>query len=113
MRISEWRDRAACRGMDPNLFFPERGERVDRLRAICAACDVRAECLTFALEQRVTFGFWGAKTEHQRRRLRNVPRTDCACCGRPMLPTRANQRYCSTACRYEQKKVRERAKRAA
>ena len=43
-----WRDRAACFGMDINIFFPERGDRagIAAARAVCAACPVSDECLT-------------------------------------------------------------------
>lgn len=64
-----WHDRAACRGCDPDLFFPARGDSfgVREAKAICARCPVRAECLTYAVENREKFGVWGASTERSRR----------------------------------------------
>ena len=56
---SRWRDRAACRDADPDLFFPLLGESADPARAICAACAVRAECLTLARARGEQFGVWG------------------------------------------------------
>ena len=71
--IYPWSDQAACRGMDPELFFPERWElgwtdtRI--ARAICAGCPVCAECLETAL-QRHEYGIWGGTSEKQRIRMR-------------------------------------------
>ena len=70
---SSWRDRAACRGTDPDLFFPERGESADPARQICARCPVRQPCLVYALDKGIAHGVWGGLTERERRVLR-VPR---------------------------------------
>lgn len=43
---------------------------VRRARAICAACDVRSECLAFAIETDQAFGIWGGLLPQERRRLR-------------------------------------------
>jgi WhiB family transcriptional regulator, redox-sensing transcriptional regulator len=66
----EWRDGAACRGLDTNVFFPLTDEEADEAKAICAACPVREECLEFALLTRQDDGVWGGLTETERRRLR-------------------------------------------
>lgn len=72
---SDWRDRAACQGMDTNLFFPETYKPVSlpdqrRLRlavATCEGCPVRLECLAEAMTSpRRTFGIWGGLNENQR-----------------------------------------------
>jgi len=70
----DWRDDAACNGMDTELWFPagphpngaER-KRVRVAQEVCASCPVRMQCLTFATRtgQR---GIWGGLTEEQRRR---------------------------------------------
>lgn len=60
----------ACRGADPDLFFPAQGESLDPAKQICAECVVRDECLEYALEQRERFGVWGGTSERERRRLR-------------------------------------------
>jgi WhiB family transcriptional regulator, redox-sensing transcriptional regulator len=67
---SSWRDRAACRGTGPDLFFPERGESADPARQICARCPVRQPCLACALDKAITHGVWGGLTERERRVLR-------------------------------------------
>ena len=66
----EWRDDAACRGLDTNVFFPATDEEAAEAKAICATCPVREECLEFALLTRQDDGVWGGLTETERRRLR-------------------------------------------
>lgn len=71
----EWRPRAACKDLDPNLFFPigVTGPAVDQIAAaksICEGCPVRGECLDFAITTNQEFGVWGGTTEDERRVLR-------------------------------------------
>lgn len=66
----DWRQDAACRDLDTNLFFPATDEEAGRARAICATCPVREECLEFALATHQDDGVWGGLTETERRRLR-------------------------------------------
>jgi hypothetical protein len=72
-----WRDRAACRDVDPERFFPAAEDgpglraQVAAAKAICARCPVRAECLAEALA-RIPFGIAGGLTEHERRQLRRT-----------------------------------------
>ncbi len=63
-------DKAACLGLDPNLFFPDRGENIATAKAVCMSCQVRAECLEFALVECIKVGLWGGASERERRRLR-------------------------------------------
>lgn len=67
----EWRDRAACRGMDPDLFHPVSGDDVVLAQAVCLGCSVTGECLDFALANGMSTGVWGGRSERQRRRLRH------------------------------------------
>lgn len=75
MAARAWRDRAACRDVDPETFFPtaERGPvrdaEVVAAKAVCARCPVVAECLADALE-RLPYGVAGGLTEHERARVR-------------------------------------------
>jgi WhiB family transcriptional regulator, redox-sensing transcriptional regulator len=55
--------------MDPSLFFPSDGLGVLAAQAICAECPVKAECLEYALADRVDHGVWGGTSERQRRRI--------------------------------------------
>jgi WhiB family transcriptional regulator, redox-sensing transcriptional regulator len=68
----------ACRGADPDLFFPDRGESLEPAKAVCAECVVRDECLEFALAAGERFGVWGGTSERERRRIRRQRRTAAA-----------------------------------
>lgn len=67
-----WQDLARCAEVDPELFFPEKGERDgDLAKRVCAGCEVRAECLAWALAQPERIpGIWGGTSENERRRIR-------------------------------------------
>jgi WhiB family redox-sensing transcriptional regulator len=63
-----WQDLAACVGTDPDAFFPERGGLGIQARRICYGCDVREECLQYALEHRER-GIWGGTSEIARLKM--------------------------------------------
>jgi WhiB family redox-sensing transcriptional regulator len=65
-----WQDRALCAETDPEAFFPEKGGSTREAKRICTGCEVRAECLDFALGNDERFGIWGGLSERERRRLR-------------------------------------------
>ena len=65
-----WQDDANCLGVDPDFFFPERGASTREAKAVCAGCEVRADCLEYALVNGEKFGIWGGMSERERRRLR-------------------------------------------
>ncbi len=69
-----WRPLAACRGDDPELFFPGRGESTAVPQSICARCPVRVPCLEYALDANEKFGVWGGASERERRRIRRERR---------------------------------------
>ena len=64
-----WQDQANCMGVDPDLFFPERGASTREAKEVCRGCVVRTECLADALDNRIEFGVWGGMTERERRAL--------------------------------------------
>lgn len=65
-----WQDYANCRGADADLFFPERGASTRKAKAICAECEVKAECLDYAIDIGEKFGIWGGMSERERRKVR-------------------------------------------
>lgn len=65
-----WQDRANCTGANADLFFPERGASTRTAKSICRACDVREECLEFAISTGEKFGIWGGMSERERRKVR-------------------------------------------
>ncbi len=68
----DWQNYANCLGVDPDLFFPERGASTKEAKAVCQACVVREDCLEYALENSEKFGIWGGLSERERRRLRRA-----------------------------------------
>lgn len=65
-----WRKRAACRGIDVEIFFPEDDEaEAEAAKAVCEMCPVRQACLEHALAHREREGVWGGATERERRRI--------------------------------------------
>jgi WhiB family redox-sensing transcriptional regulator len=70
--VPEWQLDAACRGLDTDMFFPERGEPVEQARNVCRSCTVANACATFSLANGEKWGLWGAMSEADRRRVRKV-----------------------------------------
>jgi WhiB family redox-sensing transcriptional regulator len=66
---TSWRDQAACRGLDPDIFYPVSDDDADMAKAVCATCPVREACLEYALANRERDGIWGGATERERRRM--------------------------------------------
>lgn len=72
-----WRTRAACRGMDTNVFFPTDTRHAKTAQAICATCAVISECREFAIRHGCDHGVWGGLTERDRARL-HARRRSCS-----------------------------------
>lgn len=105
--VGEWREAAACRTADPELFYhpmdergPTRRKRDARAKKVCAACPVMADCLAYSLDEREVYGVWGGLSESERagvlgaRARKAAPvllgapdalPTVCVSCGRPMV----------------------------
>jgi WhiB family redox-sensing transcriptional regulator len=71
----DWREFAACRDTDPDLFFPVGTtgpaiEQIDNAKTVCRTCDVQAACLEYALVTNQDSGIWGGTSEEERRALR-------------------------------------------
>jgi WhiB family transcriptional regulator, redox-sensing transcriptional regulator len=69
-----WRQHAACRGVDPEVFYPVNEDEADVAKAICNVCSVRQTCLEYALTNREREGVWGGATERERRRIQRQRR---------------------------------------
>jgi WhiB family redox-sensing transcriptional regulator len=75
----DWVHRARCKDEDPELFFPvgstgPAATQADMAKAICFECDVRCECLEWALRTNQDSGVWGGTSEEERRALRRARR---------------------------------------
>ena len=65
-----WQRQANCMGVDPDLFFPERGASTREAKEVCRGCVVREDCLEYALANGEKFGIWGGLSERERRKIR-------------------------------------------
>lgn len=65
----EWADTAACKGLDPTIFYPVTDEDADAAKQICEVCPVKDICLEHAIEHREHNGIWGGATEKERQRI--------------------------------------------
>ncbi|WP_225846953.1 WhiB family transcriptional regulator [Streptomyces sp. HPF1205] len=71
-RPRTWKDDAACRGVDTSVFFPAGRNsasvesEAQYAKTFCAACPVRATCLSHALAHREDYGVWGGLDENER-----------------------------------------------
>ena len=65
-----WQSKANCLGVDPELFFPERGASTREAKEVCRGCVVQSECLEYAIAHGEKFGIWGGLSERERRKVR-------------------------------------------
>ncbi|MDX2681214.1 MULTISPECIES: WhiB family transcriptional regulator [unclassified Streptomyces] len=73
--MDDWRQHAACRREDPDLFFPIGTSgpallQTEQAKAVCRRCPVRESCLEWAMETDQTLGVWGGLSETERRALK-------------------------------------------
>ncbi len=61
-----WQEDGACRGVEPEVFFPVSEDDAWRAKELCGVCSVKAECLVFSLQNRERYGVWGGVTEKER-----------------------------------------------
>jgi WhiB family transcriptional regulator, redox-sensing transcriptional regulator len=76
----DWGSRAACLSADAELFFPVSGAgpsvaQIAEAKTVCARCEVRSECLAFALATRQPYGVWGGTSPEERTVLRKKAQT--------------------------------------
>lgn len=73
--VMDWRHRSACLDEDPELFFPIGNTgpailQIEEAKLVCRRCDVREQCLQWALESGQDHGVWGGLSEDERRALK-------------------------------------------
>jgi WhiB family transcriptional regulator, redox-sensing transcriptional regulator len=73
----DWREHAACRDTNPDLFFPVGTtgpaiEQIEAAKAVCQQCDAQSACLEFALVTNQDSGVWGGTSEEERRKIRKA-----------------------------------------
>lgn len=77
----DWRDKAECVTVDPELFFPIGSEKspvvqeqIEKAKRVCGRCTVQVVCLEYALSTGQNDGIWGGLTEDERRELKRRAR---------------------------------------
>lgn len=93
---SSWREHAACRPVDPAVFF---SWSKDYAKRVCAGCPVRIDCLATALSLPSNpDGVWGGTSKWERTRMRNQSGLADFCnrCGRPIEVPGPHTFYCGT-----------------
>jgi WhiB family redox-sensing transcriptional regulator len=68
-RTPHWTDRALCAQVDPEIFFPEKGQSTIPAKRVCVGCEVRTDCLEDALLKDERYGVRGGKSERERRKI--------------------------------------------
>lgn len=98
-----WRSRALCKGLDPDVFHPERGEQPTvtigqhavPVEQVCLACPVRLQCLDHAMGEMQ--GIWGAWPGEVRAWVRRKPGRECPACAAP-IPRYTQLLFCGPRC---------------
>lgn len=68
-----WTDGALCtQGDSGDLFFPEKGDSAKPAKQVCSKCEVRAECLNYAMKHAAPYGVWGGLSARDRIKLRRT-----------------------------------------
>lgn len=67
-----WQDFALCKETDPEAFFPIKGGSTREAKSVCHGCEVRDQCLEYALAHDDRFGIWGGLSERERRALKKT-----------------------------------------
>ena len=102
-----WQQYAACRGCDPDIFFPRRGKDVHEPKTICAGCPVLEECREWATFYGERQGIWGGLSWNERRRARRgLPEHDCPTCGINHVPKDPDQVLCPWCSRWKPKRLK-------
>ncbi len=65
--VEDWSCLARCRGMDPDVFFGRNLTEARTAIRTCDRCEVREQCLEYAVTEGIDIGVWGGLTERQRR----------------------------------------------
>jgi protein-arginine kinase activator protein McsA len=104
---TDWRAKAACRGADTNVWFPEQGHSDGTAQRICAGCPVRTECLDDALRF-PSDGIRGGLRARERDALRRGQGAVMVCegCGVSFVAFSARRRFCSRECRRSANRAR-------
>lgn len=102
----DWWKNAACKREPHFWFFPEPGPGADHAaKAVCRGCEVRQDCLSFAIRHHEQHGVWGGLNAHERQRIEDGAKLRdlwCSWCARPFSIWWERGKppvFCSESCR--------------
>ena len=101
----DWREDAACRGMDPDLWFPidySQDHDTQMTRICIEKCPVQEECLEAALQNVEKRGIWGGFTQAELKGIRTQRFSRCKKCGRRWPKARLTSQTTCRICRIEE-----------
>lgn len=90
--IPTWRDRALCREVDPEIFYPARGGDPRPGKAVCGQCSVRTPCLDYAMDANERYGIFGGLSVKERDALRRQRLAPVVHLPIPTVPDKDNRR---------------------
>jgi hypothetical protein len=75
----QWMQSALCAQIDTEIFYPEQGDpaSADMARRVCNMCDVKKQCLQYAVDNNERHGIWGGTIERERRHLFKIKGVAC------------------------------------
>jgi len=76
--VPPWMGQALCAQVDQEIFFPEKGGSTKQAKQVCTGCDVRLECLRYALDHDERYGIWGGLSERERRKVKKAEKAEKA-----------------------------------
>ena len=77
INVPEFYDDALCLQVDDELFFPTKGGSTKQAKKVCGGCDVREQCLQYALEFGEEHGIWGGTSGRERRKMNTIGDYEC------------------------------------
>lgn len=106
--VLSWSKRAACSGVDVNIFYPTIGQPTDEAKKYCQRCPVMVECRTRALQTREAYGVWGGLSPQERESGRWE--RSCRACGDPLpvTPNGGRAWYCRECAAQKRREVQKR-----
>lgn len=95
-----WQAYAECREHSPRMFFPEKGVNVAYAKGVCARCQVREQCLEYAMQSVEVHGVWGGLTHRERVALRREQRIEQGLPANGPMPSQRSVAKCGTVSGY-------------